>query len=92
MNKIHQKMRIRFAPLVLVPRRPIIPFALISKECQTSSRVGFLPTVPDSRCGVRDLVFATDLSVPDPMSQYLESLLRQLLSLNRLTKMILSSF
>ena len=52
-----------------------------------------LSSIPLSeRTCVRDLFVATDLSVPDPMSQYLESFLRQLLSLNRLTKMILSSF
>ena len=44
------------------------------------------------RICVRDFVVATDFSVLDPMSHYLGSLLRQLLSLNKLKMMILSSF
>ena len=44
------------------------------------------------RTCVRTLLVATDLSVLDSRSQYLGSLLRQLLSLNKLKKMILSSF
>ena len=41
---------------------------------------------------MRDLVVAADLSVLDPVSQYLGSLLRQVLSLNKKKKTISSSF
>ena len=44
------------------------------------------------RIYVRDLVVAIDLSVLHQMIQYLESSLRQLVSLNKLMKMILRSF